>query len=77
QVLFERVLKTAPVSVDASFFELGGDSLQALELLVEIEKATGKCTWSTALGIQLRLVCLENCRSADRCWPVDIIEGRI
>jgi amino acid adenylation domain-containing protein len=42
QVLFERVLKTAPISVDASFFELGGDSLQALELLVEIEKATGK-----------------------------------
>ena len=42
QVLFERVLKTAPVGVDASFFELGGDSLQALELLVEIEKATGK-----------------------------------
>ncbi|MGZ8900924.1 MAG: non-ribosomal peptide synthetase, partial [Limisphaerales bacterium] len=42
QVLFERVLKTAPIGVDASFFELGGDSLQALELLVEIEKGTGK-----------------------------------
>ena len=42
QLLFERVLKTAPIGVDASFFELGGDSLQALELLVEIEKATGK-----------------------------------
>jgi aspartate racemase len=42
QVLFERVLKSGPIGVDASFFELGGDSLQALELLVEIEKATGK-----------------------------------
>jgi amino acid adenylation domain-containing protein len=42
QLLFERVLKRAPVGVDASFFELGGDSLQALELLVEIEKSTGK-----------------------------------
>ena len=42
QLLFERVLKTAPISVDASFFELGGDSLQALELLVEIEKSTGR-----------------------------------
>jgi thioesterase domain-containing protein/acyl carrier protein len=42
QLLFERVLRRAPIGVDASFFELGGDSLQALELLVQIEKATGK-----------------------------------
>ena len=42
QLLFERVLKRAPIAVDVSFFELGGDSLQALELLVEIGKATRK-----------------------------------
>ena len=42
QLLFERVLKRAPIGIDVSFFELGGDSLQALELLVQIEKATGK-----------------------------------
>jgi aspartate racemase len=42
QLIFERVLKKVPVGVDISFFELGGDSLQALELLVEIERATGK-----------------------------------
>lgn len=42
QLLFERVLKRACVAVNISFFELGGDSLQALELLVQIEKATGK-----------------------------------
>ena len=42
QLTFERVLKRAPIGVDVSFFALGGDSLQALELLVEIERATGK-----------------------------------
>ncbi|MDX1952010.1 MAG: amino acid adenylation domain-containing protein [Verrucomicrobiota bacterium] len=42
QILFERVLKKAPIGVEVSFFELGGDSLQALELLVQVEKATGK-----------------------------------
>src|SRR5205085_668711 len=42
QLLFERVLKRAPVGIDQSFFELGGDSLQALELLVQIEKGTSK-----------------------------------
>jgi aspartate racemase len=42
QLLFERVLKRAPIDIHASFFELGGDSLQALELLVEIEKAAGR-----------------------------------
>ncbi|HEV8543509.1 MAG TPA: amino acid adenylation domain-containing protein [Verrucomicrobiae bacterium] len=42
QLLFERVLKRAPVDIHTSFFELGGDSLQALELLVEIQRATGR-----------------------------------
>jgi thioesterase domain-containing protein/acyl carrier protein len=42
QLIFERVLKRAPIGIDVSFFELGGDSLQALELLVEIERSTGK-----------------------------------
>src|SRR5436190_10436356 len=42
QLLFERVLKRAPIGVDSSFFELGGDSLQALELLVQIEKETAR-----------------------------------
>ncbi len=42
QLSFERVLKRAPIGIDQSFFELGGDSLQALELLVQVEKETGK-----------------------------------
>jgi thioesterase domain-containing protein/acyl carrier protein len=42
QILFQRVLRRAGIGVDESFFELGGDSLQALELIVQIEKATGK-----------------------------------
>ncbi|HEY6228416.1 MAG TPA: amino acid adenylation domain-containing protein, partial [Verrucomicrobiae bacterium] len=42
QILFQRVLRRNGVGVDESFFELGGDSLQALELIVQIEKATGR-----------------------------------
>jgi amino acid adenylation domain-containing protein len=41
QLLFERVLRQCPVPVDRSFFELGGDSLQALELIVEVERISG------------------------------------
>ncbi len=42
QLLFEQVLRRAPIGVTDSFFELGGDSLQALDLLIQIEKETGK-----------------------------------
>lgn len=42
QILFQRVLRRTGVGVDESFFEMGGDSLQALELIVQIEKATGR-----------------------------------
>jgi amino acid adenylation domain-containing protein len=42
QLVFERFLNTRPIGIDVSFFELGGDSLQALKLIVEIERFTGK-----------------------------------
>lgn len=42
QLLFQRVLRRNGVNIDESFFELGGDSLQALELIVQIEKSTGR-----------------------------------
>jgi amino acid adenylation domain-containing protein len=42
QLVFERVLNRVPIAVDANFFEFGGDSLQALELIVEIERTIGK-----------------------------------
>lgn len=42
QLVFERVLQREGISVDASFFELGGDSLQALELVVELERQWGR-----------------------------------
>jgi amino acid adenylation domain-containing protein len=42
KLLFERVLRRGPAPVDRSFFELGGDSLQALELIMEIERMCGR-----------------------------------
>lgn len=38
QLLFERILGQPNLAVDVSFFELGGDSLQALELIIELER---------------------------------------
>jgi acetoacetyl-CoA synthetase len=40
--LWERLLNFAPVGADDDFFDLGGDSLQALTLFHEIERATGR-----------------------------------
>jgi amino acid adenylation domain-containing protein len=42
KLVFEKLLQRHPIGTDVSFFEMGGDSLQALNLIVEIERATGK-----------------------------------
>jgi amino acid adenylation domain-containing protein len=39
--LFKRALKVAEVGADDNFFDLGGDSLSGMELVAEIERATG------------------------------------
>lgn len=39
---FEKFFQRRPIGVDVSFFELGGDSLQALKLVVEIERIAGR-----------------------------------
>src|SRR5580693_676480 len=39
--IWSRVLKTSPVTAESDFFELGGDSLLAVNLLLEIERETG------------------------------------
>ncbi len=40
--IWERLLKTSPITLDDDFFEKGGDSLLAAELLVELERLTGQ-----------------------------------
>jgi len=42
RLVFERFLNRRPISTTQSFFELGGDSLQALKLILEVERETGK-----------------------------------
>lgn len=39
--IWERLLGVVPVSLDADFFEIGGDSLLAMEMLTELEWRTG------------------------------------
>ena len=39
--LWRRVLRTDNVELDSNFFDLGGDSLLAITLFLEIERATG------------------------------------
>ena len=40
-VIWEQLLKIAPVSVDDDFFEIGGDSLLAMDMHAELERLTG------------------------------------
>jgi len=47
--IWERLLKTAPLSIDDDFFEKGGDSLLAAEMLVDLESLIGKTIPSSLL----------------------------
>ena len=40
--IWERLLKISPLSADDDFFENGGDSLLAMEMLAELEWLTGR-----------------------------------
>ncbi len=40
--VWEKVLKTFPIGITDSFFDLGGDSLVAIHLLTEVERVTGR-----------------------------------
>jgi acyl-CoA synthetase (AMP-forming)/AMP-acid ligase II/thioesterase domain-containing protein/acyl carrier protein len=40
--IWERLLKISPLSLDDDFFENGGDSLLAMEMLVELERLIGR-----------------------------------
>ena len=40
--IWSRILQTAPIDPDSNFFDLGGDSLLAVNLFLEIERATGR-----------------------------------
>ena len=39
--LWRRFLKTEDVSIDDDFFEMGGDSLLAIDLQLELQRLTG------------------------------------
>jgi acetoacetyl-CoA synthetase len=47
--IFERVLGRSPVEPEDDFFDLGGDSILAIELMAEIEKAFGQDLPMTAV----------------------------
>jgi acetoacetyl-CoA synthetase len=40
--IWERVLQHSPIGIDDNFFDLGGDSLSAVTLFLEIEKLCGR-----------------------------------
>ncbi len=47
--IWERVLQRAPVQPDDNFFDLGGDSLLAIQLFAEVERVTGRQLPITAI----------------------------
>ena len=53
--LWERLLQTAPVSLDDDFLEKGGDSLLAVEMLFEVERLTGQ-TIPTSILFEARTI---------------------
>ena len=53
--LWERLLKTSPVSIDDDFSEKGGDSLLAMEMLCEMERLTGQ-TIPTSILFEARTI---------------------
>ncbi|MDB6059093.1 MAG: Amino acid adenylation, partial [Verrucomicrobiales bacterium] len=61
QLVFERFLKQRPIGIDAGFFELGGNSLQALNLIIELERVTGK---TLPLGILYEAPTIETLSAA-------------
>ena len=44
--VFEKLLSTSPIGIDDNFFEIGGDSLNAINLQVELLKLDLKITYS-------------------------------
>ena len=40
--IWSRLLQTSPIAPDDNFFDLGGDSLLAVNMFLEIERATGR-----------------------------------
>lgn len=47
--IFEQVLQQTPIGEDDDFFDLGGDSVQGINLMLEIEKVTGQTLPVTVL----------------------------
>jgi len=47
--IWERVINRSPIFPDENFFDIGGDSLTAIALFLEIEKATGRRLPITAI----------------------------
>ena len=47
--VWERLLKTSPLTIDDDFFEKGGDSLLATDMLFEVEALTGQTIPSSIL----------------------------
>lgn len=41
QLIFQKLFNTGTINPEDSFFDLGGDSLKAIKLLLEIERVTG------------------------------------
>ncbi|MBX6314527.1 MAG: hypothetical protein IRY99_16680 [Isosphaeraceae bacterium] len=41
-MIWEEILEVKPIGAQGHFFELGGDSLRALDLVIAIEKIFGK-----------------------------------
>jgi len=53
--MWQRLLQRDDIGMDEDFFDLGGDSLQAVEMMLEVEKATGREITLADVRVQLTI----------------------
>jgi oxalate---CoA ligase len=53
--MWQRLLQRDDIGMDEDFFDLGGDSLQAVEMMLEVEKATGRKITLSDVRVQLTI----------------------
>jgi oxalate---CoA ligase len=78
--IWQRLLERDDIGRDDEFFELGGDSLLATQMILEVERLTGKrlpdeTLFETATPRQLAQCVLESTTDADRGLMVQLQPG--
>lgn len=78
-LLWKRVLNVSSIGIDDSFFNLGGDSLTAVRLMLEMERAGVDATVGRAImrGATIREIAAGHKTAEGTCAPASIPPGSL